>query len=141
MPLSTTLADAVVAQLARVQAGDFDDPELQAARPLLELQAQWSALPSPDTLLAEVMTSREGTHLFLYPFAGRHAHLGLANLIAWRVAQRAPNTFSIAVNDYGFELLSATDIDWSALLPDLLKEQTDEARLLSELLQLSLIHI
>ncbi|WP_066258326.1 ligase-associated DNA damage response DEXH box helicase [Hydrogenophaga flava] len=135
MPLSTTLADAVVAQLARVQAGDCDDPELQAAKPLLELQAQWSALPSPDTLLAEVMHSREGTHLFLYPFAGRHAHLGLANLIAWRVAQRAPNTFSIAVNDYGFELLSATEIDWPALLPELLKEQTDDDALLNEILQ------
>ncbi len=134
MPLSTTLADAVVAQLARVQAGDFNDPELQAARPLLELQAQWSALPSPDTLLAEVMQSREGTHLFLYPFAGRHAHLGLANLLAWRVAQRAPNTFSIAVNDYGFELLSATDIHWPALLPELLEEQTDEATLLHQIL-------
>ena len=135
MPLSTTLADAVVAQLARVQAGDFDDPELQAARPLLDLQAQWSALPSPDTLLAEVMHSREGTHLFLYPFAGRHVHLGLANLIAWRVAQRAPNTFSIAVNDYGFELLSASAIDWPSLLPALLKEQTDDDALLSEILQ------
>jgi ATP-dependent helicase Lhr and Lhr-like helicase len=134
MPLSTTLADAVVAQLARVQAGDFDDPELQAARPLLELQAKWSALPSPDTLLAEVLHSREGTHLFLYPFAGRHAHLGLANLIAWRMAQHRPNTFSIAVNDYGFELLSATEIDWPSLLPGLLKEQTDEATLLSEIL-------
>jgi ATP-dependent Lhr-like helicase len=135
MPLSTTLADAVVAQLARVQAGDFDDPELQAARPLLELQAQWSALPSPHTLLAEVMHSREGTHLFLYPFAGRHAHLGLASLIAWRVAQRAPNTFSIAVNDYGFELLSATAIDWPSMLPGLLKEQTDDDALLNEILQ------
>jgi ATP-dependent Lhr-like helicase len=135
MPLSTTLADAVVAQLARVQAGDFDDPELQAARPLLELQAQWSALPSPTTLLAEVLHSREGTHLFLYPFAGRYAHLGLANLIAWRVAQHAPNTFSIAVNDYGFELLSATAIDWPSMLPGLLKEQTDDDALLSEILQ------
>lgn len=135
MPLSTTLADAVVAQLARVQAGDCDDPELQAVRPLLDLQALWSALPSPDALLAEVMTSREGTHLFLYPFAGRHAHLGLANLIAWRVAQRMPNTFSIAVNDYGFELLSATEIEWPSLLPELLQEQTDEDRLLSEILQ------
>ena len=135
MPLSTTLADAVVAKLARVQQGDFDDPELQAARPLLDLQAQWSALPSPDTLLAEVMQSREGTHLFLYPFAGRHAHLGLANLLAWRVAQRAPNTFSIAVNDYGFELLSATGIDWSSLLPELLKVEADDEALLQQILQ------
>jgi ATP-dependent Lhr-like helicase len=135
MPLSTTLADAVVAQLARVQAGDIADPELQAARPLLDLQVQWSALPSPTTLLAEVLQSREGTHLFLYPFAGRHAHLGLANLMAWRVAQRVPNTFSIAVNDYGFELLSATDIDWPSLLPELLKEETDNDALLRQILQ------
>ena len=135
MPLSTTLADAVVTPLARVQAGDFGDPELLAALPLLDMQAQWSALPTPDTLLAEVMHSREGTHLFLYPFAGRHAHLGLANLLAWRVAQRAPNTFSIAVNDYGFELLSATEIEWSSLLPELLKEPADEETLLQQILQ------
>jgi ATP-dependent helicase Lhr and Lhr-like helicase len=62
--------------------------------------------------------------LFLYPFAGRHVHLGLASLIAWRVAQHAPRTFSIAVNDYGFELLSALDVDWPALLPDVLTPGT-----------------
>lgn len=139
MPLSTTLADAVVAQLARVATeggwADIQDPELHTARPLLELQARWSALPSPHTLLAEVMPSREGVHLFLYPFAGRHANLGLASLIAWRVAQRTPNTFSIAINDYGFELLSATTIDWTTLLPEVLQEQTDDDALLHEVLQ------
>ena len=120
MPLSTTLADAVVQQLACANAGNYDTPELQCVRPLLELQQKWSALPTPQTLLAEVLKTREGTHLFLYPFAGRHVHLGLANLIAWRVAQHAPRTFSIAVNDYGFELLSATEVDWAALLPQVL---------------------
>ena len=121
MPLSTTLADAVVQQLARAGEGNYDTPELQCVRPLLELQQRWSALPTPQTLLAEVLKTREGWHLFLYPFAGRHVHLGLANLIAWRVAQHAPRTFSIAVNDYGFELLSATELDWAALLPQVLK--------------------
>jgi ATP-dependent helicase Lhr and Lhr-like helicase len=121
MPLSSTLADAVVQQLAQAGEGNFDSPELQCVRPLLELQQAWSALPTPQTLLVEVLKTREGTHLFLYPFAGRHVHLGLANLIAWRVAQHAPRTFSIAVNDYGFELLSATDVDWSALLSQVLK--------------------
>jgi ATP-dependent Lhr-like helicase len=72
--------------------------------------------------------------LFLYPFAGRHVHLGLANLIAWRVAQHAPRTFSIAVNDYGFELLSATEVDWPALLPQVLDAGPDAA-LLREVLQ------
>ncbi len=125
MPLSTTLADAVVQQLALAGEGNFDSPELQCVRPLLELQQKWSALPTPQTLLAEVLKTREGTHLFLYPFAGRHVHLGLANLIAWRVAQHAPLTFSIAVNDYGFELLSATEVDWNTLLLQVLKAGHD----------------
>lgn len=120
MPLSSTLADAVVQQLALANEGRYETPELQCVRPLLEIQQRWSALPTPDTLLAEVLKSREGWHLYLYPFAGRPVHLGLANLIAWRVAQHQPRTFSIAVNDYGFELLSATVVDWAALLPQVL---------------------
>ena len=121
MPLSTTLADAVVRQLALAGGGHYDSPELKCVRPLLELQQKWSALPTPQTLLAEVLKTREGSHLFLYQFAGRHVHLGLANLIAWRVAQHQPRTFSIAVNDYGLELLSATEVDWATLLPQVLK--------------------
>jgi ATP-dependent Lhr-like helicase len=121
MPLSTTLADAVVQQLALAGEGRYETPELQRVRPLLEIQQQWSALPTPQTLLAEVLKTREGWHLFLYPFAGRHVHLGLASLLAWRVAQHAPRTFSIAVNDYGFELLCAQEVDWPALLPQLLQ--------------------
>ncbi|MGJ7492923.1 ligase-associated DNA damage response DEXH box helicase [Variovorax sp. ZT4R33] len=127
MPLSTTLADAVVQQLALAGEGRYDTPELQCVRPLLEIQQQWSALPTPQTLLAELLKTREGWHLFLYPFAGRQVHLGLANLIAWRVAQHAPRTFSIAVNDYGFELLSATEVDWPALLPQVLRSGHDAA--------------
>lgn len=134
MPLSTTLADAVVQQLALAGEGRYDTPELQCVRPLLDIQQQWSALPTPQTLLAEVLKTREGWHLFLYPFAGRHVHLGLANLIAWRAAQHAPRTFSIAVNDYGFELLSATEVDWPTLLPQVLKAGPDE-QLLHEVLQ------
>ena len=125
MPLSTTLADAVVQQLALASEGRYETPELQCVRPLLEIQKRWSALPTPCTLLAEVLKTREGWHLFLYPFAGRPVHLGLANLIAWRVAQHQPRTFSIAVNDYGFELLSATEVDWPTLLPGVLKSGHD----------------
>ncbi|WP_454905214.1 ligase-associated DNA damage response DEXH box helicase [Variovorax gossypii] len=121
MPLSNTLADAVVQQLALAGGGAYGSPELQCVRPLLEIQQQWSALPTPQTLLAETLTTREGSHLFLYPFAGRHVHLGLASLLAWRVAQHEARTFSIAVNDYGFELLSATEVDWPALLPQVLR--------------------
>ncbi len=133
MPLSTTLADAVVRQLALAGAGRYDTPELQCLRPLLEIQQRWSALPTPETLLAELLKTREGWHLFVYPFAGRHVHLGLANLVAWRVAQHRPRTFSIAVNDHGFELLCAQEIDWPALLPQVLA-LGDAPQLLHEVL-------
>ncbi len=112
MPLSSELADAVVEQLGAASRGQFDSAEMRLVEPLLRVQLDWSTLPTESTLLAEVMKSREGWHLFLYPFAGRHVHVGLASLLAWRMGQRQPLTFSIAVNDYGFELLSATEVDW-----------------------------
>ncbi|SDE17692.1 ATP-dependent helicase Lhr and Lhr-like helicase [Paracidovorax valerianellae] len=129
MPLSTVLADFVVRQLALAAAGDYTSPELKSVRPLLDVQQRWSALPTPGTLLAETLHTREGWHLFLYPFAGRHAHTGLASLFAWRAAQGEAGTFSIAVNDYGLELLSATERDWAALLPELLSTRASRAAL------------
>ncbi|OSZ62940.1 ligase-associated DNA damage response DEXH box helicase [Hydrogenophaga sp. IBVHS2] len=116
MPLSTELADAVLEQMALAEAGRFDSPELQAARPMLATQAQRSRLPLPGVLLVERFRSKEGHHLCLFPFAGRHVHLGLASLLAWRLAREQPNTFSLSVNDYGFELLAADEPDLSRLL-------------------------
>ncbi|CAI8998602.1 ligase-associated DNA damage response DEXH box helicase [Pseudomonas sp. IT-P294] len=116
MPLSNELAQAVVERFSAAAHGDFVGPEMQALQPLLEVQQRWSGLPTSTKLLAEALKSREGWHLFLYPFAGRQVHLGLASLLAWRASQQQPVTFSIAVNDYGLELLSATHIDWSQVL-------------------------
>ncbi len=113
MPLSNELAAAVVSRFTAAARGELVGPEMLALQPLLQTQARWSGLPTSDSLLAEVLKSREGWHLFLYPFAGRQVHLGLASLLAWRMSQRQPLTFSIAVNDYGLELLSATPVDWS----------------------------
>jgi ATP-dependent Lhr-like helicase len=116
MPLSTELADAVLEVLAGAAQGDFSEPELEAARPMLETQLRLSRLPTPQTLLIERFQSREGQHLFIYPFAGRNAHIGLASLLAWRLAKDAPNTFSLSINDHGLELLSALPVDIGALL-------------------------
>ena len=116
LPLSTELADAIVARMDAASNGHFDGPEMQMVKPLLQVQSDWSALPTNATLLGESLRSREGWHLFLYPYAGRSVHLGLASLLAWRIGKHQPNTFSIAVNDYGLELLSATPVDWEASL-------------------------
>lgn len=110
MPLSGELAGAVLERLREAAAGRYAGPEMRSVRPLLELQARWSRLPEPTVLLAETMQSREGYHLFVYPFAGRHANLGLACMLAWRASRGRPATISVAVNDYGFELLSADPV-------------------------------
>ncbi|CAI8967577.1 ATP-dependent helicase Lhr and Lhr-like helicase [Pseudomonas sp. IT-P171] len=124
MPLSSELARAVVERFGAAALGEFIGPEMQALRPLLEVQQRWSGLPTENSLLAETLKSREGWHLFLYPFAGRQVHLGLASLLAWRVSQQQAVTFSIAVNDYGLELLSATCVEWSSVLnPGLLSPE------------------
>jgi ATP-dependent Lhr-like helicase len=112
MPLSTELADAVLRRFEQAVAGRYEGPEMRLARPLIELQAKWSVVPTRDVLVVESMRSQEGRHLFVYPFAGRHVHLGLASLLAYRIGRGRPSTFSIAINDHGFELLSPEDIDW-----------------------------
>ncbi len=111
MALSAELGDAVLEMMQCAAQGDFFEPELAAARPMLETQARLSHLPTPATVLVETFRSREGWHLYMYPFAGRHVHLGLASLLAWRLARERPNTFSMSVNDYGFELLAAVEFD------------------------------
>jgi ATP-dependent Lhr-like helicase len=116
MPLSSELAHAALEELRLASRGRFEGPEMQALRPLLEIQERWSALPSSEVLVAESMGSREGHHLFLYPFAGRSVHTGLASLLAFRIGRIMPSTFSVAVNDYGFELLAPEPVDWKRLL-------------------------
>ncbi len=107
MPLSSELAEAVRRKLEQADDGVFDGPEMRAVRPLLELQASWSVIPRCGQLLIEQIHSREGWHLLFYPFAGRLVHEGLSTLIGWRLSQLMPLTFTMSVNDYGFELLSA----------------------------------
>ncbi len=106
MPLSPELAAAVREKLDEARRGIYASDEMRAVRPVLELQAQWSLLPRPDELLIERTETREGHHLFFYPVEGRLVHEGLAALFAYRIAQLAPITFTLAANDYGLELLS-----------------------------------
>ena len=115
MSMSSELAHAALDQLRLAAEGRFIGPEMEALRPLIEIQQRWSALPTSDTLVVENMKSREGHHLFVYPFAGRSVHMGLASLFAWRIGQQQPITFSIAINDYGFELLSFEPVDWTMI--------------------------
>ena len=131
MALSTEMGDAVLEMLGSAADGNFVGPELEAARPMLQTQARLSRIPTPQALLVETFRSKEGFHLYVYPFAGRHVHLGLASLLAWRLAKDRPNTFSMSVNDYGFELVSPEEFD---LAPVREKRVFDTGNLLGDVL-------
>ncbi len=125
MPLSSNLADRVVEMLGSAigpcSANGPDQPEMEAIRPLLEVQAKWSRLPAPGELLMEFTRSRVGCHAFLFPFAGRLVHEALASLLAHRATRRQPMAVSAVANDYGIELLTSEPMDadeslWRSLL-------------------------
>jgi ATP-dependent helicase Lhr and Lhr-like helicase len=82
------------------------DIELQVLRPLFELQAALSYMPRENELLIEQISTKDGYHLFAYPFEGRLVHEAMAAILAYRISRITPISFSFAMNDYGFELLS-----------------------------------
>ena len=132
MPLSSELADSVLAILGRSQSDKMMDPEMIAVHDLLTVQKQWSQVPDPSTLLCELVKNREGYSLFCYPFGGRLVHEGLATLLAYRLSRIRPMTFKISVNDYGFELLT-TDHTF-LVTKELLAQGFTPHRLLEDLL-------
>jgi ATP-dependent Lhr-like helicase len=109
LPMSRMLSALLRARLGEAARGEFRDAEMEAVRPLLEVQRKWSRVPAEDELLIERVKTREGWHLFVYPFEGRLVHEGLSALLAYRLSRIAPITFSLASNDYGIELLSPTE--------------------------------
>jgi ATP-dependent Lhr-like helicase len=112
-PISETLSAAFREVLTEPQ------PTLHGLlRPLLGTQEAMSVLPDTRTLLLETFSSREGEHLFVYPFEGKLVHEGLAQLWALRFAEREAASFSFSVNDYGFEILAHKGYPFEALFDD-----------------------
>lgn len=112
LPLSTELADAVLDTFVGWDDLAVAHPELGTLAPLIDEQRSRSRLPAPTELLVEHCFSREGFHLFVYPFAGRLVHEGMAALLARRLNRQRPSTFSVTANDYGFELLTSRTDTW-----------------------------
>lgn len=109
LPLSNKLSKYMKQLLANNQ---FENTEqLSSIAALLNVQRQWSHIPNTNQLLVEKTSTREGQHVFVYAFAGRSVHEGLGALLAYRLSRQESVTFSICVNDYGFELLTKTPID------------------------------
>ncbi len=112
MPLSSNLSALLRRKIDEsgnsLATGDITnlEPELLALLPLFQLQQQLSHVPRQNELLVEHIETKDGYHLFIYPFEGHLVHEAMSALLAFRISQQHRITFSIAMNDYGFELLS-----------------------------------
>ena len=110
MPLSSQLSKSIRAKLDDYYIGKRKDPEIQKLLPLFDEQQKYSHVPHSNELLIEKVQTKDGYHVFIYPFEGRNVHEGIAAIFGYRIAQIKPMSFDISLNDYGFELLSDQEI-------------------------------
>jgi ATP-dependent Lhr-like helicase len=113
LPLSASLGRVLREQLNEAvfvlqneETNVTKEVEIKSLQPLFELQQNLSYIPKANELLIEQIETRDGFHLFVYPFEGRLVHEAIAAVLAFRLSRITPLTFSIAMNDYGLELLS-----------------------------------
>jgi ATP-dependent Lhr-like helicase len=124
MPLSSEMSEVIRFKINEYVHEGPQDPELHFIDPMLKLQQKRSVLPDNSQFLIEYFRSNEGYHVMMYPFEGRFVHEGLAALIAYRISLIEPISFSIAMNDYGFELLSDKPVPiYEAVETDILTEK------------------
>jgi ATP-dependent Lhr-like helicase len=99
------MADIMRKQLGLAAKQEIHNLEYKVLTPLLDLQRERSVIPDYQSMLVETAESKDGFHIFCYPFEGRMVHEALAGLIAYRLSKTQSLSISVAMNDYGFELL------------------------------------
>lgn len=99
---------------AMPQSGQSE--EIRALAPLFERQRQESIVPRPHEFLIESFKTSDGYHHIFYPFEGRFVHEAMGSMLGYRISLLSPITFSLAFNDYGFELLSDKEVDMQQVL-------------------------
>ncbi|WP_422108074.1 ligase-associated DNA damage response DEXH box helicase [Winogradskyella sp.] len=106
LPLTSHLSHYLRLKLSDALQPGRLEKELRFLNPLISRQVQHSHIPKDDEFLVELIETKDGHHLFMYPFEGRLVHEVFSALIAYRISKIKSITFTIAMNDYGFELLS-----------------------------------
>jgi ATP-dependent Lhr-like helicase len=128
LPLSAQLGELLREEMENFQTGKKRTPEVKALKDIIQRQQLESIVPMNNQFLIETFKTREGYHAVFYPFEGRFVHEAMAGIIAYRVSLLKPITFSLAFNDYGFELLSDQQFDMQEILdndlltPDMLTQ-------------------
>ncbi len=116
LPLSSQMSKILREELQSEAEHQRKTPELKALQPIFIRQNRESIIPREDEFLIETFKTREGYHAIFYPFEGRFVHEALSSLLAYRISLLSPITFSLAYNDYGFELLSDQYLDMQEVL-------------------------
>ncbi|WP_369995147.1 ligase-associated DNA damage response DEXH box helicase [Winogradskyella sp.] len=106
LPLTSHLSHYLRLKLSDALQPRRLEKELRFLNPLVSRQHQHSHIPKSDEFLVELIGTKDGHHLFMYPFEGRLVHEVFSALMAYRISKLKQMTFTIAMNDYGFELLS-----------------------------------
>lgn len=120
MALSSEVSEFLRQKLDEYVNGQSWEDEMLFLTALFDIQKTRSAIPHKNELLIEYHKSKDGTHLFFFPFEGRMVHEGMAMLFAYRISKQRKVTFSMAMNDYGFELLTDSDLNPDEVItPDL----------------------
>ena len=116
MTLSSQMSELLREELQSEAEHKRNTPELKALGQLFERQQRESIVPKESEFLIETFETREGYHALFYPFEGRFVHEAMSGLLAYRISLLLPITFSLAYNDYGFELLSDQPLDIQQVL-------------------------
>ena len=116
MALSSQMSEILRRELQSEADHKRNTPELKALSGIFERQQLESIVPGENEFLIETFKTREGYHTVFYPFEGRFVHMAMGGLLAYRISLLLPITFSLAYNDYGFELLSDQPLDVQAVL-------------------------
>jgi len=115
LAISDTLSTQLRTEIELARDHPQQNIECDRLSPILKAQQRISHLPSVNELLIECCKTREGQHLYVFPFEGRFVHEGLGFLWGYRFAKRQQTTFTISVNDYGFEILAPKDYPFKDL--------------------------
>ncbi len=140
LAISDRLSQYIREEITQAKAGNVS-AEVACIMPILATQDRISHLPEADQFLIECCRTREGQHLYVYPFEGRNVHEGLGFLWAYRFSQMQKATFTVSVNDYGFEILAPKDYPFQVLFSEdffstrNLYEEIKESLNISELTQ------
>lgn len=116
LPLSSQMSKILREELQSEADHKRNTPELKALRQLFDRQEVESIVPGENEFLIETFKTREGYHALFYPFEGRFVHEAMSGLLAYRISLLKPISFSLAYNDYGFELLSDQPIDMQQVI-------------------------